>query len=1690
MGIFDKLTHPFFCVFTERGTPEREEWIEMRTQYTRVKALVLAVMLAIMSVPFQSVTAQAAVTKPTLTFVGTPRADEAYVITGTSVSVYEEIPRTGNYHLNGLVLTNNDNSQPVTNPKDKGFDMTGLLDLQTYSATRLIRVDSGFNPTNPDNKNTNSNAALSGEYSLSSNFYSTVMEGNTYYQQNLDGTRQSAPTAVYTTDNQVTQPGRIRVQCLGNEQEGSGQMPAFKVLTDVDNKATGSFAMFAEEVHVNKLEGDKLQFEIWKGESYHIYIEADRLIENPAVLDTDGVTVLKPADKLIKQGTVFEFNYSRPLTQSLLLRVLTPQAAVQEVEHWISSNKSSNGTGSLTDQSNFIHLDQTKNPRLNNITESFQLRHFLKKEFGGDFEIKWEWTPTHIFNSEDQEYVPLNSDGVKIWQNVVRIGGDDDWALASVNRTKMEENIKGVLKATVTCTSVNYKSISTSPEIEIEVRGMGKDPELHESSEKYGQLDGQNDGYEKDLGDAKLTDKVTAKTMNAYQGGIDKADYPVATDKQKPYQYVLNINMGEKNGAVHHVEVRTGGDADAVKLEYFNEKKGASGGWEEYIPNTKQQIENPLYNVAGNTTPGEVLFRITAKEHGAKAPKFVNLYFDFCQPEDTGSSRYEPVDEYGKEIDLTIWDTTPSRISSLKKLIIKDQNGNIIDWPTTANTQLGTKAGEFDGSILSYHDDLATGYKMRVHLPYKSKSITLTPELTEPNASVGGKHKIEFSMVGPDRVTKVLDSGDYSVLSGATTSPIDVFEDENGVGRDVYTLTVVSPCEDPRRQYWTTYTIEIIRDEPSTDDALSSIEIFYVDKDGKEVNIADGFDPDGRTGTGVTKENKDTYEWFIPYSVTKDRLRVPTPKTRNSNAEGPVIAVNSSATLECELPYQEKFPDGTFLRQWINNLRIKYRSSGEVLTVTYEVKSEALAAEKPDAEGPRVYTVNIHRLPPNTDATLKALDIADGDDLTREDRTPLKFNPDFRPNGDAFANTYSLEIPFSTATVSLRMDPTDKNVTNILVYGGSANANTLKADELIYSLKKPDDLSQSPFGAEDGDLVANRFGPSIAVPAYTDPSIRSKGYYPIYVKVYAEDESVFRTYEIRVKRAEPSDDATLKSLELFDQNNVTVNTFEFRPNLDPQEYHVTVPYETTGVMFLPTMNYEVSNKMQPIKIEVEPGNPLFKVYNSRIANKQLSTVKNLAEPGKERHFRLTVGAENAVWENSGVLDALFNDEIVKSGDSKTYDIYITRELPSDDARLKGLVASDTTDFSPLFISSKTEYTATLNTGAPGTFITATTNHPGATVKIDGKVVRSGTPSELVELIEVKQTVKVEVTAQDGKTKMVYNILFTNDNLIEKTSNADLKRLTVNYGQMTPTFKAAVTEYEVTVKENAWSVDLIPRVSDPLATMRVLNGTRELGDYRGNYALALVDGENQVTVEVTSPDKTVVKNYDISIFRDEEEKLKNLTPLEDEDIDWVLSGNPIIVKIEEYPRVGASVFNTLREEYPEKSIIFQGNDYSIRFDGKNLSRVIPQTEIYDFRMTFDSPDEDAIYDLIEDYQANDDIVDDVVLCYFDYHGSLPGPASFQLSLGRRYANETLYWHYYNQERDRIDYYGSLRSNTKGTVAVSMDHFSTYIVSPLHRIAGSEDKDGIIDQLGMISNGKDLLGSGGKLNPDTGVREDRP
>ncbi len=676
----------------------------------------------------------------------------------------------------------------------------------------------------------------------------------------------------------------------------------------------------------------------------------------------------------------------------------------------------------------------------------------------------------------------------------------------------------------------------------------------------------------------------------------------------------------------------------------------------------------------------------------------------------------------------------------------------------------------------------------------------------------------------------------------------------------------------------------------------------------------------------------------------------------------------------------------------------------------------------------RKYEVHIYREPPSTVSTLKDMKVSDAGDKA------IPFQPNFQDK----VNTYTLDIPYSVSEIKLTLQPTDERISNIQVYSIKRSP-----DNLLLEMK-------------DGKIKPGAPTPAIKVFSLDAQEIRDLGYHPLLIVVTAEDEQTETEYELRVLRDLPGTDAQLKSLDIKDQDGGAVKTFAFHP--DETNYTLSVPFETSGITFTPVS----SDPNAHIRIQEE--GQLFP-SGSEIGSGVTSKVYKLKGPGEEKVYELLVTAEDGKTQ-------------------KTYTVKVTRGQPSSDARLKKLDVSNVDSFEPVFIASKTSYKAVVSKGAPGVVIKASANHPGATIRINGNVVASGQPSDLIELIEVEQVIQVEVTAQDGTTKMVYEIAFTNENLIEKTSNADLRRLTVDDGQMTPSFKPAVTEYNVAVTEKTYSVDIIPRPADPLATMRVLAGSKEIGDYDGNYSQALEDGENEITIEVTSPDETKTKTYTLHIYRNEEDQLANLTPLEAEDIDFENSDDVILVMIDEYPRVSASVFEELKK-YPKKSIVFQGNDYSLKFRSADLKRVIPQAEIYDFRMYFTSPQEEDIYDIMSERSRNDDILNRAVMIYFPYHGSLPGPATFHLSLGRKYSDDMLYWHYYNMERERIDYYGSLKSNKKGNIALTIDHFSTYVLTPRHRIAGSEDKAGKIDEMGQTSTGG-TLGSGNKVPPYTGVR----
>ena len=837
-----------------------------------------------------------------------------------------------------------------------------------------------------------------------------------------------------------------------------------------------------------------------------------------------------------------------------------------------------------------------------------------------------------------------------------------------------------------------------------------------------------------------------------------------------------------------------------------------------------------------------------------------------------------------------------------------------------------------------------------------------------------------------------------------------------------------------------TYTLQVTRTPASTDATLSNIEIYDESDTDMKNNYLKDFNP----------LQMDGYMIEVPYKTDWLRVKVPT--------------TDPNAAVQCDPKLENKVLFGD--PEWIRLSKMTPNDQGVYVLKVKVVSEQSIdrsANKQPDFTKPdREYTVQIRRRDPSDVSTLTELKVYDTDDKQ------LTLSPAFT----AAQSDYTLRVPFSTSKIRASVKPQEDSVSRIFaVYGrrGQSDYKKWKTVDInpdgSISKDIPVDFITAAY---DHDEIWIVVGSEMAY-GYTEQEL-------IKMVIDGDKSEYVSVYRIRVERAEPSDDATLKSLVINDQDGVDTKKISFNP--DVETYEISVPYETREVSFVPTANHEGARiKIQSSRDSILPGviPPRWYTVNSGTASKNFDLPYAVGDATTT--FTIRVEAENY--------------DYVDPPSYKEYIVKITREEPSHDAYLKALSATNTENWQPdPFIRTTLNYEATVKEGSSTVTITATTNHPGATLTINGMAAQSGVASDPIDLVDIYTTIEIVVTAQDGTTKMTYTIEFYNQNLVEKTNNADLRSLKVNYGLMTPKFKPAVTEYEVTATEDTYSVDIIPRTDDRLATYEVFAGTRKIGDYNNNYALALEDGENEVRIVVTSPDKTVTKEYTVMIYRNEEDKLKNLTPLESEDVDYEGSGDTIIIMIDQYPRIGASVFEELKN-YPDKTIIFQGNDYSLEFKASDLAgRVIPSTEIYDFRMSFSPPDEqeDAIWDIIESRSGNDDLTSSrVVMAYFPHHGSLPATAILHMSIGKRYGNETIYWHYYNEERDRIDYYGPVQTNAQGTFAVKIDHFSTYVMTERHSIVGAELRVGettLAPDGGFLNDAADIV----KVNPSTGAAKE--
>lgn len=248
----------------------------------------------------------------------------------------------------------------------------------------------------------------------------------------------------------------------------------------------------------------------------------------------------------------------------------------------------------------------------------------------------------------------------------------------------------------------------------------------------------------------------------------------------------------------------------------------------------------------------------------------------------------------------------------------------------------------------------------------------------------------------------------------------------------------------------------------------------------------------------------------------------------------------------------------------------------------------------------------------------------------------------------------------------------------------------------------------------------------------------------------------------------------------------------------------------------------------------------------------------------DKNAIITVGGMTVISGNNSADITLKQGEnvisvvVTNQGEINKYNITIYRESPviSSESTLNNLSISSGM-LSPQFTKANLNYTASVINSVSSITVTPITTNSSATVKVNGILVASNSPSGNINLKIGTNNISIVVTAEDTVTKKVYTITITR----AASGECDLKMVT-NPAEMT------VNDTTSTVSGSAinaiTSVTLEATVSAE-ATWKLYSDqqcTKEIS----NKVLSLETGANIVYLKVTAADQVTSKTYVVTITR--------------------------------------------------------------------------------------------------------------------------------------------------------------------------------------------------------------------------------
>ena len=518
--------------------------------------------------------------------------------------------------------------------------------------------------------------------------------------------------------------------------------------------------------------------------------------------------------------------------------------------------------------------------------------------------------------------------------------------------------------------------------------------------------------------------------------------------------------------------------------------------------------------------------------------------------------------------------------------------------------------------------------------------------------------------------------------------------------------------------------------------------------------------------------------------------------------------------------------------------------------ITIEVTAE-------DGETTRTSTVTVTRVaPPSTDATLNTLTLS-GVDFGTFDSTTVSYTaqvansvsqttvtPTVNDSGARYviklggvtdadgviplavgSNVITIEVTAEddsttrtyTVTVTRAAPPSTDATLSTLTLSG-IDFGTFASGTTSYTAQVANSVSQTtvtPTVNHSGASYVIKLGSATDADGVITLAVGSN---VITVEVTAEDDSTTRTYTVTVTRAEPptpqlSSDAALSTLTL---SGIDFGTFDSTT----VSYTAQVANSVSETTVSPTVNH--SGASYVIKLSgVEDADGVV----------ALSVGRNV--------ITIEVTAED-------------------DSTTRTYTVTVTRAAPpSTDATLNALTLSGV-DFGT-FDSTTVSYTAQVANSVTQTTVSPTVNDSGASYVIKRGGVEDA--DGVVALSVGSNVITVEVTAEDDTTTKTYTVTVTR--AAPSSTDATLNALTLS-GVDFGTFDSTTVSYTAQVANGVTQTTVSPTVNHSGASYMIKLG----GVADADGVIALSEGSNVITIEVTAEDDSTTRTYTVTVTRAE------------------------------------------------------------------------------------------------------------------------------------------------------------------------------------------------------------------------------